>query len=77
MLSRTQILLTAIQDFSDWSNMQLNLGKTVVVVSDGGSRVLDPPRLIFKNKPVKVMTDTESFRHLVSAGGPIFVLLFY
>jgi hypothetical protein len=44
--------------------MQLNLGKTVVVVSDGGSGVMDPPRLTYKNKPVKVMTATESCRHL-------------
>jgi hypothetical protein len=26
-----EILLNAIQEFSDWSNMQLNLGKTVVI----------------------------------------------
>ena len=27
----SQILLDAIQEFEDWSNMRLNLGKTVVM----------------------------------------------
>ncbi len=38
-----QILLNAKQEFGAWSNMRLNLGKTVVEDIDGGSGELDPP----------------------------------
>ena len=41
----SQILLDAIQEFEDWSNMRLNLGKTVVMDIDGGSGQQDPPTL--------------------------------
>jgi hypothetical protein len=45
----TQVLFNATQEFSEWSNMQLNLGKTVVIVTDCGNGELDPPRLTYKN----------------------------
>jgi hypothetical protein len=38
-----QILLNATHEFRVWSNMRLNLGKTVVEDIDGGSGELDPP----------------------------------
>jgi hypothetical protein len=64
----TQILLNEVQKFSGWSNMQINLGKTVVVVSDGESGVMDHPRLKYKNKTVKVMTATESRAGILDTG---------
>jgi hypothetical protein len=30
-ITGAEILLIAIQEFADWSNMRLNLGKTVVI----------------------------------------------
>jgi hypothetical protein len=59
-----QILLNAIQDFADWSNMQLNLGKTVVIDIDGGSGQLDPPKLTYKQPTVETFQAAESCRHL-------------
>ena len=38
-----QALLDATQEFESWSNMRLNLTKTVVVDIDGGSGEMDPP----------------------------------
>jgi hypothetical protein len=49
----SQILLNAIQEFEDWSNMLLNLGKTIVMDIDGGSGQLDPPTLTYKGRMVK------------------------
>ena len=60
----TQILVDATQEFSDRSNMQLNLGKTVVSVTDGGSGEMGTPCLTYKNQPVKVLQVTDSCRHL-------------
>jgi hypothetical protein len=60
----TQILFDATQEFSDWSNMQLNLGKAVVSVTDGDSGEIDMPCLTYKNQPVKVLLVTDSCRHL-------------
>ena len=42
-----QSLLNADQEFEHWSNMRLNIGKTVVVDIDGRSGELDPPRLTY------------------------------
>ena len=39
-----QVLLDATQEFETWSNMRLNLNKTVVVDIDGGSGEVDPPQ---------------------------------
>ena len=60
----TQILFDATQEFSDRSNMQLNLGKTVVSGTDHGSGEMDMPCLTCKNQPVKVLQVTDSCRHL-------------
>ena len=60
----SQILLNAIQEFEDWSNMRLNLGKTVVMDIDGGSGQLDPPTLTYKGRTVKTFQVEESCRHL-------------
>ena len=60
----SQILLNAIQEFEDWSNMRLNLGKTVVMDIDGGSGQLDPPKLTYKKRTVKTFQAEESCRHL-------------
>jgi hypothetical protein len=60
----SQILLNAIQEFEDWSNMRLNLGKTVVMDIDGGSGQLDPPTLTYKGRTVKIFQVEESCRHL-------------
>ena len=60
----SQILLNAIQEFEDWSNMRLNLGKTVVIDIDGGSGQLDPPKLTYKQRTVKTFQAAESCRHL-------------
>ena len=59
-----QSLLNAIQEFEHWSNMRLNLDKTVVEDIDGGSGELDPPQLTYKNQPVKGFQANESCRHL-------------
>ena len=59
-----QILLNATQDFEAWSNMRLNLSKTVVVDIDGESGEVDPPQLTYNQQPVKVFQATESCRHL-------------
>ncbi len=58
-----QSLLNAVQEFEHWSNMRLNIGKTVVVDIDGGSGELDPPQLTYKIKPVKGFQANESCRH--------------
>jgi hypothetical protein len=42
-----QALLDATQEFETWSNMRLNLNKTVVVDIDGGSGEVDPPQLTY------------------------------
>jgi len=59
-----QTLLDATQEFETWSNMRLNLTKTVVVVTDGGSGERDPPQLTYHQRPVKVVKATDSCRHL-------------
>ena len=59
-----QVLLDATQEFETWSNMRLNLNKTVVVDIDGGSGEVDPPQLTYHQRPVKVFKATESCRHL-------------
>jgi hypothetical protein len=59
-----QILLNATHEFGVWSNMRLNLGKTVVEDIDGGSGELDPPRLTYQDHPVKIFQANESCRHL-------------
>ncbi len=59
-----QTLLDATQEFESWSNMRLNLTKTVVVDIDGGSGEMDPPHLTYHQRPVKVFKVTESCRHL-------------
>jgi hypothetical protein len=59
-----QALLDATQEFETWSNMRLNLNKTVVVDIDGGSGEVDPPQLTYHQRPVKVFKATESCRHL-------------
>ena len=59
-----KILLNATQEFGAWSNMRLNLGKTVVGDVDGGSGELDPPRLTYQDHPVKIFQANESCRHL-------------
>jgi hypothetical protein len=58
-----QALLDATQEFKTWSNMRLNLNKTVVVYIDGGSGEVDPPQLTYHQRPVKVFKATESCRH--------------
>jgi hypothetical protein len=40
----SQILLNAIQEFEDWSNMLLNLGKTIVMDIDGGRSKHSKPK---------------------------------
>jgi len=60
----SQILLDAIQEFEDWSNMRLNLGKTLVMDIDGGSGQQDPPTLMYKGRPVKTFQAEDSCRHL-------------
>ena len=60
----SQILIDAIQEFEDWSNMRLNLGKTVVMDIDGGSGQQDPPTLTYKGRPVKTFQAEDSCRHL-------------
>jgi hypothetical protein len=60
----TQILFDSTREFSDWGNMQLNLGKTVVSVTDGGSGEMDMPCLTYKNQLLKVLPVTDSCRHL-------------
>jgi hypothetical protein len=60
----SQILLDAIQEFEDWSNMRLNLGKTVVMDIDGGSGQQDLPTLTYKGRPVKTFQAEDSCRHL-------------
>jgi hypothetical protein len=60
----SQILLDSIDEFRGWSNMQLNLGKTVVLDVDSGSGQRDPPKLTFKKVPIKVFPATDSCRHL-------------
>lgn len=59
-----QILLDATEEFADWDNMQLNLGKTVVLDADGGSGELDLARLTYKKVPVKIFAEAESCRQL-------------
>jgi hypothetical protein len=59
-----QILLNATQEFEAWSNMRLNLSKTVVIDIDGGSGEVDPPQLTYNQQPVKVFQATQSCRHL-------------
>ena len=59
-----QILLNATQQIEAWSNMRLNLSKTVVIDIDGGSGEVDPPQLTYNQQPVKVFQATESCRHL-------------
>jgi len=59
-----QILLNATHEFGAWSNMRLNLGKTVVEDIDGGSGELDPPRLTYHDHPVKIFQANKSCRHL-------------
>jgi hypothetical protein len=60
----SQILIDAIQEFEDWSNMRLNLGKTVVMDIDGVSGQQDPPILTYKGRPVKTFQAEDSCRHL-------------
>jgi hypothetical protein len=59
-----QTLLDATQEFESWSNMRLNLTKTVVVDINGGSGEMDPPHLTYHQRQVKVFKATESCRHL-------------
>ena len=42
-----QVLLDATQEFETWSNIRLNLNKTVVVDIDGGSGEVYPPQLTY------------------------------
>ncbi len=42
----------------------MNMAKTVVMSINGGSGEKDPPRVTYKQKPIKVFQDTESCRHL-------------
>jgi hypothetical protein len=44
--------------------MQLNLGKTVVSVTDGGGGEMEISCLTYKNQPVKVLQVTDRCRHL-------------
>jgi len=60
----SQILLDTIQEFEDWSNMRLNLGKTVVMDIDRGSGQQDPPTLTYKGRQVKAFQAEDSCRHL-------------
>ena len=55
--------LNAVQEFEHWSNMRLNIGKTVVVDIDGRSGELDPPQITYKNQQVKGFQANESCRH--------------
>jgi hypothetical protein len=59
-----QILFNAIQEFKTWSNMRVNLNKTVLVDIDGGSGEVEPPQLTYHQQPVKVFKAAESCRHL-------------
>ena len=67
--SMSQSLLWAVlrahpRMWISWSNMRLNIGKTVVVDIDGGSGELYPTQLTYKNQPVKGFQANESCRHL-------------
>ncbi len=66
----SQILLDAIQEFEEWSNIRLNLGKTVVMDIDGGSGQQDPPTLTYKGRPVKTFQAEEAADTWVSGQHP-------
>jgi hypothetical protein len=62
-----QVLMDAVQEFEFcvfWSNTQLNMTKTVSMSINAGSEEKDPPRVTYKQKPIKVFQGTESCRHL-------------
>jgi hypothetical protein len=60
----SQVLMDAVQDFEFWSNTKLNMTKTVAMSIHGGGEEKDPPRVTYKQKPIKVFQATESCRHL-------------
>ena len=60
----SQILMDDVQEFEIWSNTKLNMVKTVVMSINGGSGEKDPPRVTYKQQPIKVFQATESCRHL-------------
>jgi hypothetical protein len=60
----SQVLMDAVQEFEFWSNTKLNMTKTVAMSINGGSEEKDPPRVTYKQKPIKVFQAMESCRHL-------------
>mgnify|MGYP000526956740 CR=1 FL=1 len=58
------ILLQPIQQFQDWSGMQVNMSKTLVVDINGACEEVRPPVLVYGATPAKVLNSESSYRYL-------------